>query len=46
MRVSKDDPDKADHNYERIDTAIDWPQFNHNGHWIGFGPDGMLYLHR
>lgn len=44
MRVSKDDPNKADQNYERIVTAIDWPQFNHNGHWIGFGPDGMLYI--
>ena len=21
-----------------------WPQFNHNGHWIGFGPDGMLFV--
>ena len=29
---------------ERIITAIDWPQFNHNGHWIGFGPDGYLYI--
>ncbi|GBD44942.1 Quinoprotein glucose dehydrogenase B [bacterium HR40] len=43
-RVSADDPNKADPNYERIVTAIDWPQFNHNGHWIGFGPDGMLYI--
>jgi hypothetical protein len=44
MRVSADDPDVADPYYERIVTAIDWPQFNHNGHWIGFGPDGMLYI--
>jgi glucose/arabinose dehydrogenase len=44
MRVSADDPDAADPNYERILTAIDWPQFNHNGHWIGFGRDGMLYI--
>ena len=29
---------------ERILTKIDWPQFNHNGHWIGFGPDGFLYI--
>jgi glucose/arabinose dehydrogenase len=44
MRVSADDPDAADPNYERVVTAIDWPQFNHNGHWIGFGQDGMLYI--
>ena len=29
---------------ERIITSIDWPQFNHNGHWIGFGRDGYLYI--
>jgi glucose/arabinose dehydrogenase len=44
MRVSADDPDVADHQYERTITEIDWPQFNHNGHWIGFGPDGYLYI--
>ena len=44
MRVSKDDPNKADPNYERHVLQIDWPQFNHNGMWIGFGPDGMLYV--
>ena len=44
FRVSADDPDKADHKFERILTSIDWPQFNHNGHWIGFGKDGMLYI--
>jgi hypothetical protein len=43
-RVSEDDPDVADMRTERIITSIDWPQFNHNGHWIGFGPDGMLYI--
>jgi glucose/arabinose dehydrogenase len=43
-RVSKDNPDKADPLSERILTKIDWPQFNHNGHWIGFGPDGHLYI--
>jgi glucose/arabinose dehydrogenase len=43
-RVSKNDPNRADPNYERVVTSIDWPQFNHNGHWIGFGPDGMLYI--
>lgn len=44
MRVSKDNPNKADPTYERLVSQIDWPQFNHNGHWIGFGPDGMLYI--
>ena len=42
--VSEDDPDTANALSERIITAIDWPQFNHNGHWIGFGPDGYLYI--
>ena len=42
--VSKDDPDKADRETERRITSIDWPQFNHNGHWIGFGKDGFLYI--
>ena len=42
--VSKDDPDKADRESERRISSIDWPQFNHNGHWIGFGGDGMLYF--
>jgi glucose/arabinose dehydrogenase len=42
--VSDDDPDTANPYSERILTAIDWPQFNHNGHWIGFGADGMLYI--
>ncbi|MEM7776787.1 MAG: PQQ-dependent sugar dehydrogenase [Pseudomonadota bacterium] len=42
--VSSDDPNTADPKSERIITSIDWPQFNHNGHWIGFGSDGMLYI--
>jgi glucose/arabinose dehydrogenase len=42
--VSEDDPDVADPTSARQVSAIDWPQFNHNGHWIAFGPDGMLYI--
>lgn len=44
FRVTEDNPDVADPSYQRIISAIDWPQFNHNGHWLGFGPDGMLYF--
>jgi glucose/arabinose dehydrogenase len=42
--VSDDDSNVADPTLVRQISAIDWPQFNHNGHWIGFGPDGMLYI--
>ncbi|MEM7267895.1 MAG: PQQ-dependent sugar dehydrogenase [Pseudomonadota bacterium] len=42
--VSADDPSVADRKSERILSSTPWPQFNHNGHWIGFGPDGMLYV--
>lgn len=42
--VSADNPNVANPASMRIITATDWPQFNHNGHWIGFGPDNMLYI--
>ena len=42
--VSADDPNVANRFSERILSSIPWPQFNHNGHWIGFGPDRMLYI--
>lgn len=44
FQVSKTDPNKADPTNERVISQLDHPQFNHNGHWIGFGPDGMLYI--
>ena len=44
FQVSKDNPNKANRLNERKITEINWPQFNHNGHWIGFGPDGYLYI--
>ncbi len=42
--VSQDDPNVADRFSGRVISSTPWPQFNHNGHWIGFGPDGMLYI--
>ena len=42
--VSKENPNAANPNSVRIISSIAWPQFNHNGHWIGFGKDGYLYI--
>lgn len=42
--VFKNDPNTADPSTARRIMSDAWPQFNHNGHWIGFGPDGMLYV--
>lgn len=42
--VSAGDPNAANPNSMKIISQIDWPQFNHNGHWIAFGPDGKLYV--
>ena len=37
-------PDVADASSEVILMRIDEPQTNHNGGWIGFGPDDFLYI--
>lgn len=42
--VMNDDDATANASAGRIVSSIDWPQFNHNGHWIAFGPDDMLYI--
>lgn len=42
--VSSTDKNTADPSSARRILSTAWPQFNHNGHWIGFGPDKMLYV--
>ncbi|WP_337870618.1 PQQ-dependent sugar dehydrogenase [Meiothermus sp.] len=34
----------ADPNSEQIVLTVDQPYDNHNAGWLGFGPDGMLYI--
>ena len=34
----------ADPVSERVLLTFDQPQFNHDAGWLGFGPDGMLYI--
>lgn len=43
-RVDPENPNLADARSEKVLFGIDWPQFNHNGGWLGFGADGMLYV--
>ncbi len=42
--ISDENPNLADRTTGHMISSIPWPQFNHNGHWIDFGPDGMLYV--
>lgn len=42
-RVSNQ-PDRADASSRQVLLSIPQPFANHNGGWIGFGPDGYLYI--
>jgi glucose/arabinose dehydrogenase len=44
MRVSPDDPDRADPDSEEVLLTLQEPFANHNGGPMAFGPDGYLYL--
>ena len=43
-QVSPGDPDLADPNSAQPILSLPQPQDNHNGGWLGFGPDGYLYV--
>ena len=42
-RVSPTDPNQADPASESLVLTVDQPFANHNGGWLGFGPDGFLH---
>lgn len=44
FQVSSSDPNVADSASERVTLEIDHPNATHFGGWIGFGPDGALYI--
>ncbi|MGI9492383.1 MAG: PQQ-dependent sugar dehydrogenase, partial [Geminicoccaceae bacterium] len=44
LMVSKDDPNKADPDFERLIMQVDQPQFAHNAGTLAFGPKGMLHI--
>ncbi len=41
---SASNPDAADPTSKRLILTFDQPFQNHNGGWLGFGPDGLLYI--
>lgn len=43
-KVSNGDPNIADPASARTILTIDQPASNHNGGWLGFGPDDQLYI--
>lgn len=44
FRVSREDPNRAEPESERIILRVDQPQYNHNAGALAFGPDGHLYV--
>lgn len=43
-KVSAGNPDIADAGSATTVLTYSQPQSNHNGGWVGFGPDGFLYI--